>query len=172
MINLSLQGETFPDNWKLADVKPRLKKTITRTSSIVIYTITRTSSIVISNRTVLEKINKLKTSKATGPDGISPKLLKLAGKTIVPTLVDMYNYYSIAQTIVFSSWKTARLSPIFKKDDETVCGNYRPVSLLSVPSKILEAEINDRLVQHVFKNNQLITDKQWLIDAVSPLSFY
>ena len=31
----------------------------------------------------------------------------------------------------------------FKKVDETVCGNYRPVSLLSVPSKILEAEIND-----------------------------
>ena len=27
MINLSLQGGTFPDNWKLADVKPRLKKT-------------------------------------------------------------------------------------------------------------------------------------------------
>ena len=125
-----------------------------------VLSITRTSSIVISNRTVLEKINKLKTSKATGPDGISPKLLKLAGKTIVPTLVDMYNY-SIARSIVFSSWKTARLSPIFKKDDETVCGNYRPVSLLSVPSKILEAEINDRLVQHVFKNNQLITDKQW-----------
>ena len=57
-----------------------------------VLSITRTSSIVISNRTVLEKINKLKTSKATGPDGISPKLLKLAGKTIVPTLVDMYNY--------------------------------------------------------------------------------
>ena len=72
----------------------------------------------------------------------------------------MYNY-SIARGVVFSSWKTARLSPIFKKDDETVCGNYRPVSLLSVPSKILEAEINDRFVQHVFKDNQLITDKQW-----------
>ena len=41
------------------------------------------------------------------------------------------------------------------------CGNYRPVSLLSDSSKILEAEINDRLVQHVFKDNQLITDKQW-----------
>ena len=62
---------------------------------------TRTSSIVISNRTVLEKINKLKTSKATGPDGISPKLLKLTGDTLVPTLVDMYNY-SIARSVVFS----------------------------------------------------------------------
>ena len=53
------------------------------------------------------------------------------------------------------------MSPIFKKDDETDYGNYRPVSLLNIPSKILEAEINDRLVQHVFKDNQLITNKQW-----------
>ena len=121
---------------------------------------TRTSSNVISNRSVLEKISKLKTSKATGPDGISPKLLKLAGNALVPALVDMYNY-STTRSVVFSPWKTARLSPVFKKDDETECGSYRPVSLLSVPSKILEAEVNDRLVQHVFKDNQLITDKQW-----------
>ena len=53
---------------------------------------TRTSSNVISNRSVLEKISKLKTSKATGPDGISPKLLKLAGNALVPALVDMYMY--------------------------------------------------------------------------------
>ena len=61
----------------------------------------------------------------------------------------------------YSLWKTARFSPVFKEDDKTDCGNYRPVSLLSVPSEILEAEINDRLVLHVFKDNQLITDKQW-----------
>ena len=84
----------------------------------------RTSSIVISNRTVLEKINKLKISKATGPDGISPKLLKLAGNTLVPALVDMYNY-SIPRSVVISSWKTARLSPIFKKDDETQSRIFR-----------------------------------------------
>ena len=53
---------------------------------------TRMSSIVIPNRTVLEKINKLQTSKVTGPDGISPKPLKLAGNTLVPALVDVYNY--------------------------------------------------------------------------------
>ena len=58
----------------------------------------------------------------------------------------MYNY-GIAQSDVFSPWKTARLSPVFSKGDETHCGNYRLVSLLSVPSKILGAEINDRLVK-------------------------
>ena len=65
--------------------------------------------------------------------------LKLAGKTLVPALVDMYNY-RIAQRVVFFPRKTARLSLIFKKDEETEYGNYPPVSLLSVPRKILEVE--------------------------------
>ena len=56
----------------------------------------------------------LKTNKSTGPDGISPKLLKLARNSIVQALVDIYNY-SIDRRVVFSSWKTARLIPVFKK---------------------------------------------------------
>ena len=60
---------------------------------------------------------------------------------------------------------TARLAPIYKKDDETDIGNYRPVSLLSVPSKILESEINSTLVQHIFKSNNLASDRQWAYRA-------
>ena len=50
-------------------------------------------------------------------------------------------------------------------DDETDIGNYRPVSLLSVPSKILESEINSTLVQHIFKSNNLASDRQWAYRA-------
>ena len=38
---------------------------------------------------------------------------------------------------------------------------YKSVSVLSGLSKIFEAEINFRLVQHVLEANKLITDKQW-----------
>ena len=115
---------------------------------------------LLTNQVVEEKVNKLKANKSSGPDVVSPKLLKLAGKAIVPALTDIFNY-SINCRTVFSSWQTARLTPIFKKDDETDRGNYRPVSLLSVPSKILEAVVNDRLVHHVFRDNQFITERQW-----------
>ena len=60
-----------------------------------------------------------------------------------------------------NSWKTARLTPIFKKEDETYRENYRPVSILSVPSKILESEVNDTIVDHVYQHNNLISDEQW-----------
>ncbi|KAL9986828.1 hypothetical protein ACROYT_G001031 [Oculina patagonica] len=77
-----------------------------------------------------------------------------------PSLVSLY-HESIKRRAVYSAWKIARLTPIYKKDDETDCGNYRPVSLLSVPSKIMESEVNDTLVRHVFKDNNLVSDKQW-----------
>ena len=59
---------------------------------------------------------------------------------------------------MFTNWKTAKLTPVYKKDDETDCCNYRPISLLSVPSKILESVVNDTIVRHV-------TDKQWAYRA-------
>ena len=39
------------------------------------------------------------------------------------------------------------------------------VSLLSVPGKIMESEINSSLVQHIFKSNNLASDKQWAYRA-------
>ena len=45
------------------------------------------------------------------------------------------------------------------------CCNYRPISLLSVPSKILESVVNDTIVRHVYKANNLVTDKQWAYRA-------
>ena len=47
-----------------------------------------------------------------------------------------------------------------KKEDEADINNYRPISLLSVPSNIMESCVSDTIVRHVFQNN-LVTDKQW-----------
>ena len=91
---------------------------------------------------------------------IQPKLLRLAGDAIIPSLESLYRY-SMETKTVFTSWKTAKITPVFKKDDETDRGNYRPISLLSVPSKILESLVSDALVRHSFKENaELVSDKQ------------
>ena len=60
----------------------------------------------------------------------------------------------------FNGWKKARLIPVYKKNDEADMNNYRPISLLSVPSKIMESCVSDAVVRHVFQNN-LVTDRQW-----------
>ena len=105
---------------------------------------------------VAYKIKALKTRKSTGPDNIPPKL---AGDVIVTSLLSPFRL-SINTRSMFTSCKTARLTPVYKKGEETECCNYRPISLLSVPSKILESVINDTIVRHVYKANNLVTDKQ------------
>ena len=78
---------------------------------------------------------------------------------MVPSMYRLFNT-SIESESLYSSWKIAKLTPIFKKDDATEIGNYRPISLLSIPSKILESEVNDSLVDHVFKEHRLASDRQ------------
>ena len=56
-------------------------------------------------------------------------------------------------------WKHARVTPIFKKGPKGDPGNYRPVSLTSIPCRILEAIIKDDMMEHL-KNNQLLKDSQ------------
>ena len=96
------------------------------------------SDINLSSLDTDRKITLLKNNKATGPDGISPKLLKLAGTAVVGPLTSLF-MQSIRECRVYNNWKVARLTPVFKKDDPTVMSNYRPLSLLSAPSKILES---------------------------------
>ena len=45
---------------------------------------------------------------------------------------------SLSEKVFPSFWKLAHVIPLFKKDDPSVVSNYRPVSLLSCVSKIME----------------------------------
>ena len=57
------------------------------------------------------------------------------------------------------SWRKAIVTAIFKKGKKTDPGNYRPVSLTSVISKIMESIVRDGIVSHLMKND-LISDEQ------------
>ena len=119
------------------------------------------SDINLSSLDIDRKITLLKNNKATGPDGISPKLLKLAGTAVVGPLTSLF-MQSIRECRVYNNWKVARLTPVFKKDDPTEMSTYRPLSLLSVPSKILESYVADMIAKHAFSEDEaLVTDNQW-----------
>ena len=107
------------------------------------------STIEIQASSVKRKISTLKGNKATGPDNIAPRLLKLAEETIALPLTALFAL-SLKWGTVYTEWKTAKLTAVYKKDDDTDRGNYRPLSILSVPSKIMESCINDIIVDHVF----------------------
>jgi len=66
--------------------------------------------------------------------------------------VPLTNLYlrRLGEAKVYGDWKVARLNPIFKNDDESDRGNYRPLSMQGVPSKILESCVTDPIVDQVF----------------------
>ena len=75
--------------------------------------------------------------KATGPDQVSPRLLKETAKQISPALTLVFQA-SINQGKVPEEWKSANITPLFKKGDRSAPVNYRPASLTSVCSKVME----------------------------------
>ena len=104
-------------------------------------------NIQVHQSDVLRAINNLNASKPPGLDGISPKILKLAGFSIVPILTRIFNL-SLSTGTVPHSWKMANVVPLFKNGDKSLISNYRPNSLTSVSCKMLEGFISKKLLDH------------------------
>ena len=83
---------------------------------------------------------------------IPTKLLKIAAPIIVPYLVSIINLSFIKGTFP-NLMKLAKIMPIFKSDSRSDVNNYRPISLLSVLSKILEKLMHKRLYPFLEHNN-------------------
>ena len=58
-----------------------------------------------------------------------------------------------------TDFKTANFTPILKKVWRSSPGNYRPVSITSVPCKILESVFRDEMLGHL-ERNKLLSDDQ------------
>jgi len=114
--------------------------------------------VKVKESDVKKKIEKLRKDAAPGPDGIKPALLKTFANELAGPLVDIYNK-SLETGIVPDDWKQAHVTPIYKKGTKGDPGNYRPVSLTSVPCKLLESIMKDKIMQHLLENN-LIEDTQ------------
>ena len=113
----------------------------------------------ISEDFVSTSISSLKTNKAVGLDKISARLLKDAVDVITPSLTALFNLSF--QTRTFPSiWKTAKVIPLFKKDDKQNASNYRPISILPTISKILEKAVHTQFYAYLTENN-LISPNQF-----------
>ena len=69
------------------------------------------------------------------------------------TLLKQIFEKSIQEAKVPEIWKTAHVTAIFKSGSRSKAENYRPLSLTSVPGKIVERLIRDEKVNHMQLNN-------------------
>ena len=89
------------------------------------------SEFLCSEESVLNMLIELDTTKSTGNDGISPKMLKCTAVSIARTLCKLFNM-SISTGTFPSDWKVGRITPIPKGTDNQRPSGYRPISVLPV----------------------------------------
>ena len=106
--------------------------------------------ITVTRAGVLKLLQNIKVDKATGPDGIPGNILKLCAPELAGVFTLLFQA-SLDQGVVPSDWKTANIVPVFKKGDKTLVENYRPISLTSITSKILEHIIHTSIMDHFEK---------------------
>ena len=108
--------------------------------------------------TVYKLLENINVRKATGLDGVSNKLLKFAAHIVAPSLTEIFTT-SINTGIFPTEWKTARVTPIFKKGKKKDLNNYRPISVIPTVAKILEKIVYEQLFSY-FNDNNLLTSCQ------------
>ena len=114
----------------------------------------QTDKMEITAEMVQKKLKDLNPNKSPGPDKLHPKLLK-----------ELNNELSLPLSIIFTKsleegrlpheWKTANVTAIFKKGQKKKASNYRPVSLTSIPCKMIEGFVRDHLMNHMITNDLL-----------------
>ena len=103
----------------------------------------------------IEKLLKnINSFKASGPDNIPNRILKECAKQLAPGLTSIYQK-SIDTGTLPRDWLNANVSCIFKKVDKHAPENYRPVSLTSVPCKLLEHAICKHMLKHLERHKVL-----------------
>ena len=111
-------------------IQPTVKYFLEKKFSDSIYLETPT------NNEILDQITSLK-NKAVGHDNIRPFFIKVARFVIAPYL-NLFLNFVFTESIFPSNCKVARVVLVYKTRIKDDMNNYRPISILTCFSKIIE----------------------------------
>lgn len=116
---------------------------------------------------VKNAISQIKANMTMGPDNIPAFLIRDCAILLAYPLCIIYNM--IIENSVFPDlWKLSKVTPIFKKGDNTDITNYRPITIICNFSKLLEIILYDPLYAHV--NNCLLPEQHGFISGRSTVT--
>ncbi|XP_065680637.1 uncharacterized protein LOC136094560 [Hydra vulgaris] len=146
-------------NQFFVNIGPTLSSNIATTHSHFNSYLTSTNLNVMSNYKLTEKelldaVSLLKPNKSLGFDDISSNVIIKSIKQITIPLLHIFNL-SLKQGVFPDNLKIAKVIPVLKSGDPSDTTNYRPISILSCFSKILERVMYNRLYSYLNVNNIL-----------------
>ena len=116
--------------------------------------------ISVTPKMVKKVIMNLDLSKASAPDCIPVTVLKNCEPELSYILADLFTK-CLKESCFPDCWKVSSVVPVFKNAGErSTAKNYRPVSLLSLVSKVFEKLVNNRVVDHL-EQSGLFSDVQY-----------
>ena len=108
----------------------------------------------VSENFVNTELSKINPNKSYGIDGIQARFIKDSASEIKLPITYIINL-SIDSNTVPTDFKYAKVTPLYKKGNKSQVENYRPISILSVVSKVLEKAIYFQFEKYLKENNIL-----------------
>ena len=112
----------------------------------------RLCDITFSYDLVYKAIMSIKTKKSAGPDGLSSSFIKNVAEGVSYPLMLIFDQ-SFCSGKLPDIWKTAVVTPIFKKGLACDINNYRPISLTCTCCKIMETITKNKMLEYLLLNN-------------------
>ena len=97
-------------------------------------------------------LKKLKRNKAVGYDDIPESLIIDGAKEIAGPLTILINHFLNDAAFPITE-KFATLTPVYKSGERTKLGNYRPISVLPIFSKVIERILYQQLYDYLEKSS-------------------
>ena len=107
---------------------------------------------------ISELCKEINVNKSSGIMHISSEIIRDAFVTIPSKVVELFNM-SFNRSEIPDEWKKAKVTPLPKAGDTRNVSNLRPVSILPLPSKLIEKIVHNRVYRHC-NDNKLLDDKQ------------
>jgi hypothetical protein len=123
----------------------------------------------ITEDLVLEALKRQPAKTSLGPDNIPAIVLNKCAHSISAPLTVIFRE-SLSTGVLPNDWLSAIVVPIYKKGSTSEPGNYRPVSLTSPCSKVLEHMLKKRILDHLTANNLISKEQHGFLANKSTLS--